>query len=57
MVGRVGRPAGRHFFSPDGPLGTVVSHGKFTHRWTFDGGKLIYVETLIEGARRLIVTV
>ena len=40
----------------EGPLGTVVSRGKFKHSWSFEDGRLIYIETLIEGARRLVVS-
>ena len=40
----------------EGPLGKVTSRGKFTHRWTFDDGQLVYIETLIAGARRLIIS-
>jgi hypothetical protein len=41
----------------DGPLGKVTSRGKFTHRWSFDDGRLVYTETLIEGARRLVISI
>lgn len=41
----------------DGPLGKVFSSGRFTNRWAFEDGKLVYIETLIEGARRLVITV
>ena len=52
------RMAGGNTLTTDGegPLGKVTSRGKFTHRWTFDDGQLIYVETLIAGARRLIIS-
>lgn len=40
----------------DGPLGKVFSSGRFTNRWAFEDGKLVYIETLIEGARRLVIT-
>jgi hypothetical protein len=41
----------------EGPLGKVTTRGKFTHRWSFEDGRLIYTETLIEGARRLVISV
>ena len=55
----IARKAGPHTRTTDGdgPLGKVFSSGKFTNRWMFEDGKLVYVETLIEGARRLTIAV